>query len=84
MFVVDVKPDAPWASSPAYVRAGSRVAAIRIYTENLTGIAYEGDLGDDEISCVSFPSCPSKSTMRVENFTNGFPGEELLPPRGPR
>lgn len=85
MYVVDVSPTASWESTPAYVRAGSRVAAIRCYMDVLTGIGDEGDVQDDEIDCVSFPDCPVRSSKLIMDESGctpqDFPGRELLPLR---
>jgi hypothetical protein len=83
MYIVDVRPEAPWASGPAYVRAGTRPSAIRVYMDSLTGIGDEGDLSEADIACVRFDECPVRHSTMVSELLGyplpaNWPGSELL------
>lgn len=68
MYLVDVKPSAPWESKAAYIKAGSRKKAISIYLD-MTGIGDEGDLGEDDIDCISCPDAPVQHTCFKREVT---------------
>lgn len=68
MYWVDVRPEAPWASSPAYVRAGSGNSAKNTYMYNLTGIGDEGDLCAEDIQAISMPECPVNYSTLLSNL----------------